>query len=381
MKKKIFYWSPHINEQIATVKAVVNSALSLIKYSKNYDPTIINVFGEWNSLKNLLNDKNLNFKNLINLNIKLPINGFLKSRIFYTFLSLVILIPLYKFLRKEKPDYLIIHLITVPVLILCFFFNFKTKFILRISGYPKLNFLRKIFWKLVSKKIYKIFTPTQITKKMLIDNGVFNENKIFLLRDPIISISNLNTLKRQKISKDFNHNNYILSIGRLTKQKNFQFLVKAYALLKKEVMHLPKLIIIGEGEEKNNLNDKIRENNMEKDIFILGYKSNVFQYLHKSLFFLLSSSWEDPGFVLVEAAASNKLILSSNVLSGPKEFLYNKSSGFLFEKENITDFKNKVKYILSNINSKEIFINKVNAKKNSKNYTLFFHFKELIKLL
>ena len=381
MKKKVFYWSPHINEQIATVKAVVNSALSLIKYSKNYDPTIINVFGEWNSLKNLLNDKNLNFKNLMNLNIKLPINGFLKSRIFYTFLSLVILIPLYKFLRKEKPDYLIIHLITVPVLILCFFFNFKTKFILRISGYPKLNFLRKIFWKLVSKKIYKIFTPTQITKKMLIDNEIFNENKIFLLRDPIISIKNLNTLKRQKISNDFNHNNYILSIGRLTKQKNFQFLIKAYTLLKKEVMHLPKLIIIGEGEEKNNLNHKIRENNMEKDIFILGYKSNVFQYLHKSLFFLLSSSWEDPGFVLVEAAASNKLILSSNVLSGPKEFLYNKSSGFLFEKENIRDFKNKVKYILSNINSKEIFINKVNAKKNSKNYTLFFHFKELIKLL
>ena len=381
MKKKVFYWSPHINEQIATVKAVVNSALSLIKYSKNYDPTIINVFGEWNSLKNLLNDKNLNFKNLMNLNIKLPINGFLKSRIFYTFLSLVILIPLYKFLRKEKPDYLIIHLITVPVLILCFFFNFKTKFILIILGYPKLNFLRKIFWKLVSKKIYKIFTPTQITKKMLIDNEIFNENKIFLLRDPIISIRNLNTLKRQKISNDFNHNNYILSIGRLTKQKNFQFLIKAYTLLKKEVMHLPKLIIIGEGEEKNNLNHKIRENNMEKDIFILGYKSNVFQYLHKSLFFLLSSSWEDPGFVLVEAAASNKLILSSNVLSGPKEFLYNKSSGFLFEKENIRDFKNKVKYILSNINSKEIFINKVNAKKNSKNYTLFFHFKELIKLL
>ena len=43
-------------------------------------------------------------------------------------------------------------------------------------------------------------------------------------------------------------------------------------------------------------------------------------------------------FVLVEAAASNKLILSSNVLSGPKEFLYNKSSGFLFEKENIIEF-------------------------------------------
>ena len=381
MKKKVFYWSPHINEQIATVKAVVNSAFSLVKYGKNYEPVILNVFGEWNSLKNLLNEKNLNFKNLIDLNIKLPINGLIKSRIFYTFLSFIILIPLYKFLKKEKPDYLIIHLITVPVLVLCFFFNFKTKFILRISGYPKLHFLRRIFWRIVSKKIYKIFTPTEITKKMLIENGVFREDQIFLLRDPIISIKNLNTLKTKKIDDNFEFDNYILSIGRLTRQKNFQFLIKAYAHVKQEVTNLPKLLIIGEGEEKSYLTEKIREHKVEKDVFLLGYRNNVFQYLNKSLFFLLSSDWEDPGFVLVEAAASNKLIVSSDVLSGPKEFLYNKNSGFLYEKENLTDFKNKIKHILNNTNSKEIYLKKVNAKKNSKNYTIFYHHKELSKLL
>ena len=216
MKKKIFYWSPHINEQIATVKAVVNSAYSLVKYDKDYEPLILNVFGEWNSLKSSLNEKNLNFKNLINLNMKLPINGFIKSRIFYIFLSLITLIPLYKFLKKEKPDYLIIHLITVPVLILSFFFNFKTKFILRISGYPKLNFLRKIFWKIVSKKLYKIFTPTEITKKMLINNGVFREDQIFLLRDPIISIKNLNTLKTKKIDDNFEFENLFLNLAKST---------------------------------------------------------------------------------------------------------------------------------------------------------------------
>ena len=381
MKKKVFYWSPHINQQIATVKAVVNSAISLVKYDKNYEPVILNVFGEWNSLKNLLNEKNLNFKNLINLNVKLPINGFIKSRIFYIFLSFIILIPLYKFLKKEKPDYLIIHLITVPVLVLCFFFKFKTKFILRISGYPKLNFLRKTFWRIFSKKIYKIFTPTEITKKMLIDNGVFRADQIFLLRDPVISIKNLYKLKTEKIDDNFKFDNYILSIGRLTRQKNFQFLIKAYAHVKQEVKNLPKLLIIGEGEEKNHLTKQIIEYKLEKDVFLLGYRNNVFQYLNKSLFFLLSSDWEDPGFVLVEAAASNKLILSSNVLSGPKEFLYNKNSGFLYEKEDFTDFKNKIKYILNNINSKEIYLKKVNAKKNSKKYTIFYHYKELSKLL
>ena len=381
MKKKVFYWSPHINEQIATVKAVINSAFSLVKYGKNYKPVILNVFGEWNSLKNLLQEKNLDFKNLINLNIKLPINGFIKSRIFYIFLSFIVLIPLYKFLKKEKPDYLIIHLITVPVLILCFFFNFETKFILRISGYPKLHFLRKIFWKIVSKKIYKVFTPTEITKKMLIEHGIFSKNSIFLLRDPIISITDLKILKKKEIDEKFDYNNFILSIGRLTKQKNFQFLIEAYAFVKQEVKNLPYLIIIGEGEEKNYLIEKIREYKLEKEVLLLGYRNNVFKYLNKSLFFLLSSDWEDPGFVLVEAAACNKLILCSDVLSGPKEFLHNKNSGFLYEKGSLEDFKKKIKYILYNIHSKEIFSKKVNAKKNSKNYTIFCHFKELSKLL
>lgn len=167
---------------------------------------------------------------------------------------------------------------------------------------------------------------------MLIDNGVFRADKIFILRDPIISIKNLNTLKTKKIDENFEFDNYILSIGRLTRQKNFQFLIKAYAHVKQEVTNLPKLLIIGEGEEKKYLTEKIIEHKVEKDVLLLGYRNNVFPYLNKSLFFLLSSDWEDPGFVLVEAAASNKLILSSDVLSGPKEFLYNKNSGFLYEK-------------------------------------------------
>ena len=155
---------------------------------------------------------------------------------------------------------------------------------------------------------------------MLIENGVFSEDQIFLLRDPIISIKNLNTLKTKKIDDNFEFDNYILSIGRLTRQKNFQFLIKAYAHVKQEVTNLPKLLIIGEGEEKNNLTEKIREYKVEKDVLLLGYRNNVFQYLNKSLFFFTFIRLGRSGFVLLEAAASNKLILSSNVLSGPKNF-------------------------------------------------------------
>ena len=64
--KKVFFWSPHIDPQIATVKSVSNSLISLSKYHKNLDLTLINVFGEWDkfsfdniSIENLLNNKNI----------------------------------------------------------------------------------------------------------------------------------------------------------------------------------------------------------------------------------------------------------------------------------------------------------------------------------
>ena len=52
-----------------------------------------------------------------------------------------------KYLDKNNPDFLIIHLLTSLPLILLILFKFKTKFILRISGYPKMNFLEIFYGK------------------------------------------------------------------------------------------------------------------------------------------------------------------------------------------------------------------------------------------
>ena len=60
MEKKIFYWSPHINKEVATVKAVLNSAYSLTKFSKKFKPYIINSFGEWDSFSDQLKKFNIN---------------------------------------------------------------------------------------------------------------------------------------------------------------------------------------------------------------------------------------------------------------------------------------------------------------------------------
>ena len=140
---KIYYWSP-FTSYVATIKAVINSAYSLKKYFY-HDTYIINSFGEWNSFKNEIKNKDLKIlenENTTKNKIKF-VSGYLISRIFYVKIFINSFFFLKKILKKNKPEYLIIHLITSLPLILFFFYRFNTKLILRISGQPKLTFLEK----------------------------------------------------------------------------------------------------------------------------------------------------------------------------------------------------------------------------------------------
>ena len=58
--KKIYYWSPHLSDDIATIKSVKNSACSLKDYSNNYSVFILDAVGEWSIYKDFFEKKNLN---------------------------------------------------------------------------------------------------------------------------------------------------------------------------------------------------------------------------------------------------------------------------------------------------------------------------------
>ena len=113
-----------------------------------------------------------------NFNFKINITGFFKSRLSYLFIGIFSIKPLYTLLKKEKPDYLVVHLLTFIPFILLILFNFETKFILRISGYPKMNLFRMILWKMISKKIYKVFSPTKETMNALESKGIFDKESV-----------------------------------------------------------------------------------------------------------------------------------------------------------------------------------------------------------
>ena len=381
-KKNIYYWSPFL-VPIATPKAVVNSAKSLKNYGKNYECSIINFFGEFNSFENVLKNKNIKLINCFNkrlLNV-LPKYGKLKSRFSFIIVFILSFFPLKGLISKQKPDFLIIHLITSLPLILLIFFKFETKFILRISGLPKLGILRKFLWKKALPKVYMITCPTKSTANYIESLGIIDKEKIKTLYDPIIEINKINLQKKQNINLSFKGDKYFFTAGRLTKQKNFLMLCKA---VKKVVLNFPsfKLVIAGDGEDKNKILSYIEKNNLEKNIFLIGYVRNIFPYINSSQGFILSSLWEDPGFVLIEAAACKIPVFSSDCLEGPKEIIKDNINGILFKSNDLNDFLKNFERFNNIINNKDLKKKLIlNNLKLIKKFSLFRHYLELDKIL
>ena len=195
--KSVYYWSPFLTH-VATISAVIESAKSLKKYSKKYEPVIIDACGEFESYKKILLKNKIKTVDLTSFKYFkfLPKNGFFKSRFSYILIFFFSFIPLYKVIKKKNPDYFICHLITSLPMLLAKLFNFHSKFVLRISGLPKFNFFRKFYWKTCGNVFFRITSPTNATINHLQLIKIFDEKKILLLRDPIINIQKIEKLKK-----------------------------------------------------------------------------------------------------------------------------------------------------------------------------------------
>lgn len=376
---QICYWCPFLTH-IATIDAVKNSAISLKKFSNQKQNTkikILNSFGEWDFYKN--NDDNIIIHDLqkFNYHKKAPKEGFLSSRLTFLIIFFLNIIPLLKYIKNEKPDYLVIHLLTILPIILSPFLSKNTKLILRISGLPSLHFFRSFFWKFFSKYLYHVTTPTNLTKDMLIEKKIFDKKKIKLLKDPIINNKIIINKKNETINDLPTNEDFYISIGRLTKQKNFKFLIQHFAENLNK-FKIKKLIIIGNGEEEKNLNKLIINYNAQNNIFLLGFKKNIYKYLSKCTALISTSNYEDPGFAIIEGCYLKKKIITSIVPNGPLEMYRYSNMCYFYKKNDEKDFVNKI--ILSeNDNSNKTKI--ITAIKYAKQFTLFSHYKNLIQLI
>jgi glycosyltransferase involved in cell wall biosynthesis len=111
----------------------------------------------------------------------------------------------------------------------------------------------------------------------------------------------------------------LLGVGRLTRQKDFPTLLRAFALVRKS--RPCRLMILGEGQDRASLESLTAELGIRDDVTMPGFVDNPYAYMSKSALLVLSSRWEGSPNVLTEALALGTPVVSTDCPSGPEEIL------------------------------------------------------------
>lgn len=150
------------------------------------------------------------------------------------------------------------------------------------------------------------FLKKYLNKVIIINNGIDTEKFKF------------NLDKRNKIRKELKiRENFVLGhVGRMSYQKNHEFLIEIFKEIKK-IIPESKLLLIGTGPLESKLKEKVKKLNLKENILFLGLKNNVEDYFQAMDLFLLPSHFEGLGIVGIEAQTSGLLSVFSDVV--PKE--------------------------------------------------------------
>jgi len=259
----------------------------------------------------------------------------LKKRRRIDFLKLVI--KLAYIIAREKPDIILSFLSYANLIaILAKKFSFsKSRLIACEQNFTSLQIRNQRLSRIKTfliKKLYpyadRIVAVSQGVKRDLMANFEIEGRRIEVIYNGL-DIKRIKKLSLEAVNHNQFENGtlYIIGIGRLTKQKGFQFLLKAFKLVREK--HKVKLLLLGEGEEFNNLESLCRALSIEKEVAFLGFQDNPYKYLARSNIFVLSSLWEGFGNVIIEAMACGIPVIATRCPYGPEEIITDGVNGLL----------------------------------------------------
>lgn len=267
-------------------------------------------------------------------------------------------IKLIKFIKKEKINIMIdidiiLSLYTIPVKLFCKFkniswehFNFNDK---RVKNRKR------------ARKLASLYSDIIIT---LNKHDVQNYKRNLKDIKNINYIYNPSIVQKKEITKL--ENKIVTAVGRLNLQKGFDILLHVWKIIEEKRQDW-KLQIIGDGEEKENLLEQIKELNL-KNVEMLGFQNNIEDFYINSSIYVLTSRFEGFPMVLLEAQKKGLPIVSFDCDTGPSEIVVHNRNGYLIENGNIEECANK---LLKLMNDKEVlkYFSK-NAVEDSKRFDL-----------
>lgn len=288
-----------------------------------------------------------------NLNLYLILYGF-NREIFYTLSdSVKIYIPSFLFDKKARFYSTIKTLLFVrkqvkeinPDTILSFgeYWNSFVILALKFLRYPiyvsdrcqpdkSLGFIHDLLRKILYPKTNGVIAQTETAKNIF--ENLYRHNKVEVIGNPIRKIENHKNIKKENI---------ILTVGRLINTKNHDKLIRLFAEMNRKDWRL--IIIGGDSLKQNNstiLEKLIVELNIKDNVFLIEKTVDIDDFYLKSKIFAFTSSSEGFPNVIGEAMSAGLPAVAFDSVTGITDLITNGFDGFLVEKFNYDEFKNKL---------------------------------------
>ncbi|OGS22834.1 MAG: hypothetical protein A2252_06150 [Elusimicrobia bacterium RIFOXYA2_FULL_39_19] len=211
------------------------------------------------------------------------------------------------------------------------------------------------FDKLTSKICDLLIVNSEALKKFLINSSTYPEKLIRVVYNGIEPIAvTITTTNEYKTNPD----TFVLSsVGRLHKQKGFEYLLEAVAQISASDPAIDfKLVIAGNGPLMKSLQNKASALNIKNKVVFTGWLTDVPQLLSKTDIFILPSLWEGTPNVILEAMIARKPVVATRV-GGIPEIIKDNQSGLLVAPTDSKDLAEKIKYLIKN-NDKALALGK-----------------------
>lgn len=245
-------------------------------------------------------------------------------------LALAAVPTLAAYLRRHQPSALILGLLTVPGLWAVKLAQVPTKSIVSVQGLPR---PRRLHHPLILRHSYlqadAIVADCAGVADVLADVSGLDRSRIQVVQNPVLDGSEVAKMREPVGHPWFNDGGppIILAVGRLIRQKDFPTLLRAFALLRSR--RPARLVILGEGEDRPMLEALAGQLGIKNDLSMPGHMSNPFKYMAVADTFVLSSQWEGPGHVVIEALSTGTPIVATDCPTGPRETLLDGRLGTL----------------------------------------------------
>lgn len=240
--------------------------------------------------------------------------------------------PLARWLTATQPDVLIssqghANIAAYAARFLC---SIRCRLLVREESTPSINLrhlrgIKSWLWRILLRHVYG-----RADAVIAVSHGVADDLRAYLRCDlprlrviynPIITPELYEKAKEPLDHPWFQPGEIpvVLAVGRLTEAKNYPLLIRAFARVQ---AHRPaRLMILGEGEDRADLERLVRELGLAESVALPGFDRNPFRYMARCTVYAMSSTWEGLPGALVEGLALAPRVVSTDCPSGPSEIL------------------------------------------------------------